>query len=70
MRPIWITNTLDPKQSNLEQLPEFSHFDAEHSLDLWQAWLADKAIGLPKATAEYSTDDLNAKGYVGIYKYI
>ena len=58
----WLTNIYDPRRADAK---------SSMTLDDWEhqrIYLADKVLGVPKATKKYSADDLKLMGYVGVYE--
>ena len=64
----WITNTYDPKAPDAQF--SCARMGDETQAEAWQnyqLWLSNKIIGEPKATKEYTAEQLKAMGMVGVY---
>ncbi len=58
---LWLSNTADPRDLRYKPSPN------EHDERGRMAWIEQNVIGLPKATAAHTREQLQAMGYVGIY---
>ena len=64
----WLTNTYDPERNDAKySLPVRISETREYAWQKHLAYLADKHIGEPKATVNYTVDELKQMGYVGVY---
>lgn len=66
---IWLTNSIDPSRADYARslvIPIYA--DRDDYIAHNKMWLADKIIGKPKASDKYTVEELEADGYVGIYK--
>jgi|SRR5882672_4040564 len=64
----WLTNEYDPTREDAENyLPIMRGQDRGQAWRHHQEWLQDKIIALPRATSEYSVEDMEAAHIVGIY---
>lgn len=62
----WLTNKFKPRDFNF--VPAAFGSSKAEALKAHILYMGGKFIGLPQATNEYSSDELLAIGYVGIYE--
>ena len=65
----WLTNTYDPKKLEARRLvTRLLNETQEEAWQRLQAFLSDKIIGEPKASEQYTVEQLKSMNMVGVYR--
>jgi hypothetical protein len=66
----WLTNINDHRVKGAEQRHHYSSFDPAERAREWAyhlKWISEHIIGRPKASEEYTVEQLEGFGLIGIY---